>query len=378
MPDISYLCIDDQQDNTVDTLLTSISTAGGPTFERRTPIEVGEQIQVITDFSEKCDGNFGLLLDLRLDTESDKNGNKVPYRGPTLAQELRTRMAEGTIRFSFPIVLWSIANNFSLSYQTDDTSHDLFDAVYGKDSEILNERSRTAIEMKSLVNGYKSLRGHTERASPTSILDLTEDDIGGVYGAFLDEFSIALQSKSSHKAAKLLLTQLINPAGLLASEALIAARLGVDIAASEDSWTELKKQIEGTCYSGPFSDGWERWWWFKLEDWWSSLSEKQPSLRRVTASERVKIINSKFGLTLIEAKPPEGCANNKFFTLCVATGLPLDPMDGFRVTQTNRKPWHDTAYVSMTAALHRVNKEKWRIDPIDRDRFDSVRMSQSS
>jgi len=377
MPSIKYLCLDDQQDNTVDVLLQTISGSDGPVFERRTPIEVGAQILAVADFAAKNAGKFGLLVDLRLDMETDENGGRVPYRGPTLAQELRTRVAEGSIASPFPIVLWSIANNFKRSYWGEDTSHDLFDAVYGKDNEVLNEPLRVASEMKSLVNGYQALQMNTCEVRPTELLNLDTSDAGGVYTGFLDEFSIALESRAFHQAARLVITQLIEPPGLLAQEALVAARLGVDISASASNWIELKEQIENTRYSGPFFEGWSRWWWFKVEDWWSSLSEKQQNLRRISAAERVKFLNAKFGLSLVEAQPTPGSEGSKFFTLCVATGRPLDPCDGLRVTQLNRKPWHDTAYVSMEAALARVNKDRWRIDPIDRGRLDFAQKNRS-
>lgn len=377
MPDIKYLCIDDQQDNSVDLFLQRISGSDGPVFERRTPIEVGAQIQAITNFAVENSGRFGLLLDLRLDMEADGNGFRVPYRGPTLAQELRTRMAEGTVAPSFPIVLWSIANNFDLSYRGEDTSHDLFDAVYGKDNEISSEPFRVASEMNSLVNGYQALQTRNGGARPTELLNLGDDEAGGVYTGFLDELTVALESRASHQAARLIITQLIGPSGLLAQETLVAARLGVDISESGDNWAALKKQIESTRYTGPFYEGWQRWWWFKIEDWWSSLTERRPNLKRITAAERIEFLNSKFGLALVAAQPIAGSEGRKFFTLCVATGFPLDPCDGLRVTQPNRKSWHDTAYVSTEAALERINKERWRIDPIDRDRLDSAQRNRS-
>lgn len=376
MPGIEYLCIDDQQDNSVDILLDAVSQSGGPNFTRRTPVEVGEQIQVIADLAGQNCGQFGLLLDLRLDQEANEDGEKVPYRGPTIAQELRTRMAEGLVA-PFPIVLWSIANKLNNSYVIEDTSHDLFDAVYDKDGAILDEPSRIAVEMISLIQGYEALR-ICNVSRPTEVLGLAENDAGGVYTSFIDELGATLESSALHKAARLVSTQLIKPSGLLAQENLVAARLGVDISQSGSDWIALKQQLESARYIGPFFEGWPRWWWFKVEDWWSSLSKKQPNLRRITAAERIKVLNSRFGFELIEAQPIAGSEGRKFFTLCVATELPLDPADGLRIVQPNRKSWHDTAYVSTVAALRREKKDRWRIDPTDRDRLIAAQGSHSS
>lgn len=376
MPSIEYLCIDDQQDNSVDILLDTVSRAGGPQFIRQTPVEVGKQIQAIADQAMKNEGQFGLLLDLRLDQEADASGEKVSYRGPTVAQELRTRMAEGLVP-PFPIVLWSIANKLKSSYVREDTSHDLFDAVYDKDGAILTDPLRIAAEMNSLIQGYEALCKCKE-GRLTEVLGLAEDDAGGVYTSFIDELGAALETRALHKAARLLNTQLIKPPGLLAEEKLVAARLGVDILASGSGWIALRDQLGSARYLGPFFEGWPRWWWFKVEDWWSSLSEKQPNLRRISAAERIQILNSKFNFGLIEIQPIAGCEGRKFFTLCVAKEQPLDPSDGLRVVQPNRKSWHDTVYVSTVAALAREKKDRWRIDPIDRDRLIAAQGSQSS
>lgn len=370
MSDIKYLCIDDQQDNSVDLLLDALGKPGEIIFERNTPVEVGSQVSAIIDMANDMLGRFGLIVDLRLDMESNKEGVRVPYRGPTLAQELRTRMAEG--QHSFPIVLWSIANKLETSFNGDDSSHDLFDAVYGKDDRIQTDSSSVGRELGSLVRGYEIIQSPGRVNKSIEILSLDLEDGSPVYSPFVEELSLALKSSAPHKGARLILDKLIKMPGLLATEALIALRLGVDVDASGSSWGSCKKHFVNAQYAGPFHEGWPRWWWYKVEDWWASLSQKQPNLRRVTAAERVSILNETLSISLIPAKPIVESYQTRFFTQCVATGLPLDPTDGLRVVQMERKPWHDTGYVSMHAALNRINKNKWRIDLMDRGRFDSA------
>ncbi len=376
MNDISYLCIDDQRDNTVDTLLKSISEKNGPNFERRTPTEVGEQLDLILEAANRYPGKFGVLLDLRLDMEADSSGNKVPYRGPTIAQELRTRMAEGTASASFPIILWSIARKFKNSYTGEDTSHDLFDAVYGKDLEIINEPHRVGQEMCALVNGYSCLvEAKIKRLKPHEILKIPQKSSEGIYLEFTDELDLSLKSRAIHYSARIIISQLLLHPGFLVDERLLAARLGVDIEASGDSWIKLRdERLADKLYSGPFASGWRRWWWSQVEDWWASQGDKCPSLRRVGASERVNLINSFQQLKLIAAKPIKAQYSEKFFTLCAATSKPLDPMDGFRVSLSSKRNWQDAIFVSVDAALNRENKESWgRIHPSDRERFSSLK-----
>jgi hypothetical protein len=109
--------------------------------------------------------------------------------------------------------------------------------------------------------------------------------------------------------------------------------------------------------------------------WWGGLAAGQPNLRRIGATERVKILNGKFKLSLKAALPIAENYSEKFFCVCVATGKALDPADGFRVAELNIKAWQDRAYVSGFAALNRIEKNKWRISAIDRERFDRLKKS---
>lgn len=376
MTSIKYLCIDDQQDSTVDTLLRSITGAGGPIFERRTPTEVGAQIDLILEQALANNGRFGVLLDLRLDMEADSDGNKVPYRGPTLAQELRTRMVEGASSTAFPIVLWSIATKFKNSYVGEDTSHDLFDAVYGKDVDISNSPDRVGVEMCALAAGYFDL-SEAKRLGRKSceILNISKRVAEGVCLEFADELDSSLRDAATHYCARLIMSELLLRPGLLVDERLLAARLGLDMDASGVHWSKLRDEhLSSAKYSGPFSSGWSRWWWSQIEDWWASLGDASSSLRRLSAENRVNILNKSLNIELVPASPIEPGYSEKFFTLCAATNRPMDPMDGFRISVSSSKSWQDTVFVSTYAALNRINKEKWgRIHPSDRERFDSIK-----
>lgn len=375
MPNTKYLCIDDQQDRTIEDLIDSLSYGNQLSIDRKTPVELGDQIgQIAAAADENKANGFGLLLDLRLDMEADASGKKVPYRGPTLAQELRTRMAEKSVR-SFPIVLWSINERFANSFYGDDTSHDLFDAIYGKDELVVRQPQLVASQMISLAAGYKMLE-LPEINDETSIqcLGLTKSDSVGIHAAFLDEYLVAMKEQSRHEVAYLLLSDLVRVPGLLVEEKMVAARFGVDIENSKESWPKLKRHFESAVYRGPFGDGWPRWWWFRIEDWWNELSDRQPNLRRLTAGERIQLINTQLSLDLVSASPIRPEYSTKYFSLCVATRKPLDPADGLRVTRRDRKSWHDTLFVSAYAALERIEKERWRIDPLDRERFDMLKM----
>lgn len=364
---IKFLCIDDQNDHTIDPLLKRLTDTGSVSFTRWTPKQLEGQLPAIEAFIAEQDSVCGLLLDLRLDVDADSDGNRVAYRGPTLAQELRTRMAEGSIP-AFPIALWSVNTKFKLSYYGDESSHDLFDDVYGKDSEIIDKPAEVANKLASLAIGYDYLR-RLSRANAISTLDLTNEEGSTVYTQFLDEYLEVVNSHGAHEVANFLLNELVRTPGLLVTEDLLAARLGVDIAASNSSWSQLKEHLQLSQYRGPFSEGWPRWWWFRVEDWWASLGEKVPDLRRLESGSRVQRLNETFNLNLVAAEPISDGYSKKYFTLCAGTLKPLDPIDGLTTVRRSARSWQDTGFVSVHAALERIGRAFWHLDPLERDRL---------
>lgn len=364
---ISYLCIDDQQDSTIDPLLTKLANDGLISFERWTPKNLEGQLPAIQDFFAQQTGPFGLLLDLRLDVDADPDGNRVSYRGPTLAQELRTRMAEGVIA-PFPIVLWSVNTKFRQSYFGDESSHDLFDDVFGKDREVTDEPIIVAEKLASLAHGYHQLRSLNER-NLLSTLGLREEANLPLYSQFLDEYTQIFNDSTTHEIAHFLLNELIRVEGLLVTEAMVAARLGINISESKESWEAIIKNLEHARYAGPFREAWPRFWWFRIEDWWANLQPEISELGLLDSQERVNKLNEIFSTTLIASQPIVHTYSTYFTTLCVGTFLPLDPIDGLRVVRRSSRTWQDTFYVSTHAALERINKDLWRLDPLERDRL---------
>lgn len=369
MTTTNFLCIDDQQDHSPEDFIRVLESKADLKIKRVQPIEIGSQIDLILKESSESP-NFGLLLDLRLDMEVGPGNARVPYRGPTLAQELRTRMAEDANQKAFPILLWSIDANFAKSYKRDDTSHDLFDAIYGKDAEINECPEIVAHQMCSLALGYSKInQAKEDQVLDASLLGLaTVQDISSA-SAFIDYFKFIIQNRAIHEVALHLMSDLIRPAGLLVCEKLLAARFGVDIEASANEWEKMKNILSPAKYSGPFGDAWNRWWWFEAESWWNSLSERPANLRRIGSVDRVQFLNEKFSLKLIDVKPIRNEYSTKFFTLCSAMDEPLDPADALRIATPMIKPWEDTSFVSIHAALNRIAREKWRLDPLEADRF---------
>lgn len=372
---IKYLCIDDQQRLTIDPLLGALSKSGIVAFDRVTPQNLEAQLPAISQFVESHKGHNGLLLDLRLDEDADSDGNRVAYRGPTLAQELRTRMSEGAIE-PFPIVLWSVNTKFEKTYLSDESSHDLFDDVFGKDDEILANPARVSVKLASLANGYAKLKG-IKTSDGMERLGLSDNQESPVYLQFRSEYLSIVDNRGAHEVALFLQNKLIKVEGLLVTEHLLAARFGVDIESSAEEWRKLIDAISSTSYKGPFSEGWSRWWWFRLEDWWAELNDEKVDLRRSSAQERVARLNAALGLKLQNQKAIHESYSTKFFTVCLGTGKPLDPLNGLRVISQHNRSWLDPGYVSIHAALERINKKNWRLDPLEQGRLARIKAEGS-
>lgn len=373
---IKYLCIDDQQDSTIDPLLAKLESDGLIAFERWTPKNLEDQLPAIEGFIRSQNGAFGLLLDLRLDVDVDEHGNRVSYRGPTLAQELRTRMAENQIP-SFPITLWSVNTKFQKSYFGDESSHDLFDGVFGKDREVADCPDAVSKKLLALAIGYESLRSLTKE-SLISTLGLIDEAGSPLYSQFLDEYSQIFMENTTHEVAHFLLNELIKAEGLLVSEEMIAARLGVSISGSGEEWEKLKESFGIARYEGPFYQAWPRWWWFRIEDWWASLQDENNDLGSLTSAERVDFLNKVLSVNLVASQPILPKYSSHFSTLCVGTSAPLDPVDGLRVVRRSSRNWQDTSYVSIHAALERLGRENWRLDPLERDRLAWIKEENGS
>ncbi len=363
---VKILCVDDQSANNIQPLLTELELSSeNISFIREFPSELPRQVEFISSLSREHDF-FGLLLDLRLDMDFDDEGHQVFYRGPTLAQELRTRMAEGDIK-AFPIFLWSVNHKLNKSYKLDVAAHDLFDAVYNKDEHISQSPALVAREMKSLVFGYKTLcNSELVTSSTFGITSEEKQNLDPRFFSYVNERSVT-------RAARKIIDGLIKPPGLLLDEAMLAARLGVDRNLSNDSWVKLLEILESTKYSGVFSEGWDRWWWHRVELWWSTLNASNGTLRKFTASERVSFLDEKLGLKLTAATPYKDGYSEYLSTVCFATGAPMDTMDGFKISTENDEPWQDPVYVCMDAALERINRHSWKLHPLEMDRYISTK-----
>lgn len=355
-----YLYIDDENDSSVEAIRDG--------FNDLDIIEV--VIEQPQDFKiqkkhliEKMQDFDGIILDLRLDGNLKLD---VSYNAPAIALELRTFTSDAC-----PIILCSTDEQMRATYDTDKSSHDLFDYKFLKGSK--PDWLKFSNKLSALALGYKFLKSKERGVSEI----LGRDDIDILDQRIIELFSDSDLSPSINEIAQFIITGLFNHPGPLIKERVLAARLGIDIAASGEAWNNLLIWIEEWLpkakYSGIFSDGWFRWWSDQVILIFKNISDGK-RLALLEAEQRVEVIK---GFSEIEglkaAKPLQYCNSTSFWTICEGHKKPIDPIEGYKVFETSViKSWQESKYISFDAAVNRIGKEKGlRIHPSEVVRFES-------
>lgn len=181
------------------------------------------------------------------------------------------------------------------------------------------------------------------------------------------------EDTSISEISQFIFHEIILKSGVLITQDILAARLGVDYKNSDD-WNLILEKLIDAKYSGIFASSFKRWWAVDVMTWWNTNFINIP-LVRLDASERVKLISEKFKLkNLTEANKIEKATSTKFWTICQAYKLPIDPKDGFLIDGNQIYPWQDKRYLSLESILERDAKDNgFRIHPVEKQRFDDLK-----
>jgi hypothetical protein len=308
----------------------------------------------------------GLLIDWKL-------GSVVQYDAEALASQIRTLIGQGILERDFPLLLCSATKDFKTIFARDQSSHNLFLSIHTKD-EIANNAAQIAIEMNDLAEAFKHIQSNEFKKedlllAPEKVqIDLRLDA----------EANALFENRTPHNLVQFLLLEVINKPGPLITEYFLAARLGIDISKSED-WNNLLTQHLSTFrYTGELSNGWKRWWAKGLEQWWVSEISTS-SLRSRSAKQRVKVLVEKTGLkNLIHAEKDKFCDSTEFWTTCIATNRPLDPVDGLRIIpKTPMLPWQEEQFISpyglLDGGVEFLKNNNLRLNPFEQERWEKIR-----
>lgn len=355
---IKYLYLDDAEDSVRQSFVTRLSKDG---IEIIT-LHIAELDLADTEKIQGLLQEFdGLLLDLRLD-EMAKDGKKSPFTATEYAQHIRTMVTNGAISKDLPIVLFSTDEKLQKVYSVDLTSQDLFDRYIEK-TNIPNDASK---KLFALAKGYQKineLKGNFEGLlGIENLFDIDE--------RIFSRFTLNPAVIPVHEYAQTILKDLVYVSGALINENMLAARLGIDISSSDD-WEYIKSIFESAKYVGIFSDGWERWWMYQVDNIFVSISNTY--LSYMDAEERVTTLKEKYSVSkLIAAKPIGENHSTRFWTICKAYNDPLDPLEGFRIyTPVEPKPWQEYEYCSLLAFLEKMDeKNKFFVHPSDKEKLE--------
>jgi len=375
-----YLYIDDiRADETEQSIDTPKSLARGLSVDG-IEIEYRHVFEFENDNFIKLNlSNYdGLLLDLRLDEYKDANGKHSEFTATEFAQHIRTLVTKKELEKDLPIVLFSTDDKLQQVYATDLSSHNLFDRYLTK----VDTPDNASKKLYSLAKGYKTI----DNLKLSYLLDDGQFDMDNFKQTYIprlinlenlfdldsrvfSRFSENGERIPAHEYAQVILKDLIYVTGSLINEDILAARLGIDKNNSND-WEKVKEFFEPSKYKGVFSDGWNRWWMFEIDNLFESTTGTY--LSYLDASQRVEVLNEKLGLSeLVVAEPITLNTSTRYTTICKAFERPLDEMEGFRVYSSKEpKQWQEYEYASLEAfAVGKVDEKKIKVHVDDRDRL---------
>lgn len=345
MSKLKYLYIDDENGS------SEISTLNG--FNDTKIIEVVRfNLSDFRDFGSlkkelerACNNNEfdGLIIDLRLDGTGE---DRTEFNATALTSELRSISARGDIR-SFPIVICSTEEKIKQTYDSDKTSHDLFDYKLSK-SNPEPDWIKISTKLKSLAEGYNWLQGTKRELN--EIIGVSKLEI-------IDERIVEklLNFSVTYDFTHFVIKNFFHQTHPLINERILAARLGVDLEKTpSEVWKKLSVSIlEGVRYTGLFSEGWKRWWADGLVEWFSNISGEK--LAFINAEKRVEILKNKTGLQeIVHASPLKFCTSSEFWSICEGYKVPIDPLEAFKIhTTADLKPWQESKVISLLAILER-------------------------
>ena len=319
----------------------------------------------------------GIMVDLNLNDQRPPTDDQAKYSGTEIAQRLRTK----SITNAWPVVLYSA--NANIDFWTENKKSGLFDMCISKD---WNNKKSFAIKLYSLAKAYKIIQNkeiNFECDNPDIIKEeinkynkqlFVIDDLDKINKPFADYLQ-QISSNPTYIIAQFILNEFICKQGILIDEEVLAARLGIDKDASSD-WNIVLEKLDFAKYKGIFSEGWPRWWMFKIEKWWNGELKCEDYLISTPAEERVTVIKEILKVyNITPAKPLPKAESDLFWTVCKGFHKPLDPVDGLVIQgQENLFSWQETEYVSIEAALIKKNHKEWnKIAAIEQYHFEKIR-----
>lgn len=390
---VKYLYLDDEDIEVVESFIAELEENSNSQLNIN-PQHPKPYKSQMTDLEQVATSLPGLMLDLRLDQYYKNEKRKLAvnadaerddedqadYRAATIAQEIRTRATERLnddkdprSEYEYPIVLCSTNERLRRSYNSDDTSHDLFDIKFVK-TDLRDDGYAPLIagKMVALVSGYNKIKKIRADKGKELFYFLGGEIVRELLDAKIVQLFLSREGNTpAHEFARFIIRELLDTSGPLIDRATIAARLGVDVAEGKSPEFDLllEQRFSAAQYTGVFSEGWPRWWAASVEKIWRELDGSTMPLRTSTAEQRVAFLKASTRISGIEAaKTSEG--SQAFWVVCYITQRPLDPKDGYLLNEQPSYAWQDRFYVSYFARKEGyTDQKKMFLSPSEEARF---------
>lgn len=351
------------------------SANGGLTIEVRRPERMAQTIAMISELAPD-----GLLLDVALTNALDTEGQPVGFDGIALAQQIRTLQTRARVGTGsgglpeFPVVRYSKRDIVREYVNKDSTSDDLFDEFVDKSS--INEphmASAAASIVVALATDYPAVSAFADRAPDdpalAALLGCEPDFLARLDPRTL--LGLRRPGAPAHILARFIVIKLFGRPGPLVNEALLAVRLGVDPARSED-WPAVLEGLSASQYRGVFSCGYTRWWMPAALDWWQREIDQDKSPARLAAADRVALLSARTGLIRLAAiEASTDSPGSRWWHRCARSEVAVDPAEGFPLLPVyGMETWHDTEYLCREKALR--DPRNARLAASERARIDAV------
>ena len=291
--------------------------------------------------SELDPGIDGYILDINLSDQVDRAGHRFVGTGAGLAQDLRLLQALGPEKGqkARPVVRLCAAQVFQDYLAGDDSTADLFDLGFDKET-IGDIASRARAKLTALPELYAAVQGVHENSNAANILGLKDDQYGRLHSRFRAALESELKRKP-HEAVSFIIRELFDAPGLLIDEVVLAIRLGVDKARSND-WERVKEHFSTAQYVGVAANGFRRWWVDLFLARWLELNPQPPF--RLSAEQRIAALSAAGFHDLTAIAPVKESPGDRPWLLSTSEDpdlrLPADPTRAF-VLSTVVSPWVD-------------------------------------
>lgn len=345
-----YIYIDDEDVASIQSIIEGLNHTGQIEVYRM-PMKQGESIEQVYQLLETSQYD-GIIVDYML------NGNG-PYRigcnSNSIAQYIRD-LADKNIKAACPVVLCSTESKLQEQLLLGYTSGDLYDYHFAKDIDIKYDYEASVLE--SLANGYEAIAN-------------ANNDINVILGrdiSNLDErpFEPFLQTTIRAKqCADLMLQDFFQYSGILISEDVLCARLGI---AKEGAYKDILLRFASAEYKGVFYARGNYFWADKVDEIFFEIFNM--SLASVDAEKKIDMYKSQLGVEALNlAIMDEHNHSKRFWTICDKTRVALDPMEGYRLKEAKvLKPWQEPRFVSFSAISDGDVEEKMLVD-MDKERY---------